>query len=326
MRVGPVVAAVGLVGAMVQACASTPPSDLFGDTAGSGGSIATTVGGASGSNNTAGNSSTTGAAGSMEPTVDASGAGGGNVGAGGNAGSPGTAGTVSAGGSGGVADGGGSAGNGGAAAGVGGMGGKGVGGMGGKADAAVGPDGSGGSASGAAGAAGMAGAGGAGGTGGPADGGAGAHIDAGSGAGGAIGGGNDAGHEPHTVRCGSVTCDLRAGEYCCLDATPSCVGAQQGPGPGPGPIAFPATQCSAGKDRLHCDDSSDCAGSEVCCAVQSGLGSTGDATCTRAANCVSIYQVQELCDPADPEACSDSKVCSATNSSLFKGYDYCHRP
>ena len=256
----------------------------------------------------------------MEPTVDASGAGGGNVGAGGNAGSTGTVGTMSAGGSSGVADGGGSAGKGGATGGVGGMGGRGVGGMGGNGDAAVGPDSSDGSAAGGAG---MPEAGGAGGTGGPSDGGAGARIDAGSGADGSIGVGNDAGREPHTVRCGSATCDLRAGEYCCLDATPSCVGAQQGPGPGPG---FPASQCGVGKDRLHCDDSSDCGGSEVCRAVQSGLGSTGDATCTRAANCVSIYQVQELCDPADPEACSDSKVCSATNSSIFKGYDYCHRP
>ena len=247
----------------------------------------------------------------MEPTVDASGAGGGNVGAGGNAGSPGTAGTPSAGGSSGVADGGGSAGKGGAAGGVGGMGGKGVGGMGGNGDAAVGPDGSGG---GAAGAAGMAGSGGAGGTGGPGDGGAGAHIDASSGAGGSAGVGQDAGREPHTVRCGSVTCDLRAGEYCCLDATPSCVGAQQGPGP-----VQSRSPLLAARARIDCTVMirATAAAARFAARFKAELGSVGDATCTRAGQLRSVTRYRSSAIQQTPmRARTPRSVARPTNVDL----------
>jgi hypothetical protein len=88
----------------------------------------------------------------------------------------------------------------------------------------------------------------------------GAEMDSGTGSGGAQDSGSSTGGAPsdHRVRCGSTTCDLTAGESCCVREVPMGMGMVR-------------TVAACSKDVMNCvnvfrcDSDADCAHGEHCC-------------------------------------------------------------
>ena len=116
------------------------------------------------------------------------------------------------------------------------------------------------------------------------------------------------------IRCGTTTCDS-ATQFCCLaSGNTRC-------------LAAASTACTASTDRLHCDDTADCATGQVCCASEGSSGNGADAVCILATlGCGSPKNM--LCDPATTAPCLNimNLVCSANGSGILQDYAYCHAP
>jgi hypothetical protein len=116
------------------------------------------------------------------------------------------------------------------------------------------------------------------------------------------------------IRCGTQTCDPTT-TFCCLGSgNMRCLG-------------LAATSCSSSTDRLHCDDTADCATGQVCCLAQGLSGAGADATCIVATlGCGTPRQL--LCDPTTTAPCLNiaNLVCSANGSGIIEDYAYCHAP
>jgi hypothetical protein len=88
-----------------------------------------------------------------------------------------------------------------------------------------------------------------------------------------------------------------------------------------------ATTCSAATDRLHCDDTADCAAAQICCVTEGSSGNGADAVCTQTTvGCGAPKQM--LCDPTVALPCLGigTLVCSANSSGIISDYAYCHAP
>jgi hypothetical protein len=117
-----------------------------------------------------------------------------------------------------------------------------------------------------------------------------------------------------SIRCGSTTCDP-AVSFCCLQSgNMRCLG-------------LTATTCGSSSDRLHCDDTADCAANQVCCLTEGASGNGADAVCILTTlGCGAPKQL--LCDPAVTAPCLSipNLVCSANGSGIIPEYAYCHAP
>lgn len=122
------------------------------------------------------------------------------------------------------------------------------------------------------------------------------------------------------IRCGDSRCDPPT-QFCCLDATPSC-------------LPHGSTACPAHVTTLECDDRGDCCdesgcGLAVCCAYQNGAGPAK----ARCGGCKGD-QVQNLCDPqgtlgqcggggpTHAPRCLEQNE-DAGSPRLIPGYSYC---
>jgi len=205
--------------------------------------------------------------------------------------------------------------------GTGGSGGVGPGGTGGSGGSTTGGTGGvGGSATGGVGGTGGTGGGGTGGTGGV--GGSSGTGGTGGNAGTAVDSGADVRRDAvdvrdagrGSIRCGTTTCDPSVA-FCCLQSGDMrCLG-------------LTALTCSASTDRLHCDDTADCAAGQICCAAEGSSGNGADAVCTLTTiGCGAPRQM--LCDPTVTQPCLGigTLVCSANSSGIISDYAYCHAP
>jgi hypothetical protein len=115
------------------------------------------------------------------------------------------------------------------------------------------------------------------------------------------------------IRCGTGSCDPSA-SFCCLTSgNIRC-------------LTLGAT-CTTSSDRLHCDDTADCATGQVCCLVEGSSGAGADATCIlTTAGCGAPKNM--LCDPTLTAPCLNiaGLVCSANGSGIISDYAYCHVP
>jgi hypothetical protein len=113
------------------------------------------------------------------------------------------------------------------------------------------------------------------------------------------------------IHCGNVTCNAVT-HFCCLDDVPSCV-----------PLGTDG--CRSNRDRLHCDDSSDCDNDQVCCVIDANNGAPNDAVCrSGCAPLIAGRRAQILCNPTDPACPAFDQLCTANGMSLLAGYPYCH--
>jgi hypothetical protein len=121
----------------------------------------------------------------------------------------------------------------------------------------------------------------------------------------------DAGPRPK-IRCGATSCDSET-EFCCLDDSPNCVARNN------------SDSCNANRDRLRCDDASDCPPNLHCCAMDGGMGNPAESLCKL--DCVRTTlgrSTQILCDPKESQCPDFDPTCSANQNSVFAGYPYCH--
>jgi len=157
------------------------------------------------------------------------------------------------------------------------------------------------------------------------DGGGGRAVDGGggTGGGGAGGGGGivvvvDAGRPDsgilHPIQCGNTFCSGGA-QFCCVRAAQPAICVTVG------------GLCPDSADRVYCDDRSDCAEPEVCCAFDFSNGLTY-ATCGTANRCNSNSGPrpgQALCDPTEQGTCTGfGNSCRTDNNAIIDGYNYCH--
>jgi hypothetical protein len=144
----------------------------------------------------------------------------------------------------------------------------------------------------------------------------GAPTDGGADSGMAGGGGatTDAGI-PHPIKCGTGFC-AAGQQFCCIPSgnePPRCVSTGN------------AGACPDGSDRAYCDDRTDCAQNEVCCAGD--VNGDGMAMCSTVTQCNGIGRMtQQLCDPLLPMQCLSvmMNACRADGNSIIMGYAYCH--
>jgi hypothetical protein len=116
-----------------------------------------------------------------------------------------------------------------------------------------------------------------------------------------------------SIRCGSLTCDPAAAFCCLTNNNIRCVSPT-------------ATTCVASSDRIHCDDTADCAAGQICCVTEGANGNGSDAVCTLTTSCLAPKQM--LCDPTVAIPCLGlaNFVCSANGSGFISDYSYCHAP
>jgi hypothetical protein len=115
------------------------------------------------------------------------------------------------------------------------------------------------------------------------------------------------------IYCGDVNCEAST-HFCCLYDWAFCVvnGVMSGP-----------ESCPPDRSQMHCDDRTDCASGEVCCAVDTDLNGYAESTC--ASTCTGGKRSQLLCDVQVQDACPpDHPTCAADASSIFQGKAYCH--
>jgi hypothetical protein len=114
------------------------------------------------------------------------------------------------------------------------------------------------------------------------------------------------------IRCGTTSCDPTT-HFCCLDEPRVCL-----------PIGSDA--CPRNRDRLHCDDESDCDANQHCCVVDNNNGNPNDAVCRD--NCPSLVggrPAQILCDPTVEGQCPNSDpFCSLIPGAILATYAFCH--
>jgi len=145
--------------------------------------------------------------------------------------------------------------------------------------------------------------GGAGGSAGAATGGSGGTAAGGTGgAPGTGGAGGAGGTGPGIVACGSSTCDMTAGDSCCMYFGVFVCG--------------PSNKCSS-SNTIACDGPEDCPGAQVCCAKLNGPG-----TQVRHVECLDQCGSSEkvICG-GSTAACTTGKQCGPFP--LLKGYTYC---
>src|SRR5450432_565296 len=107
----------------------------------------------------------------------------------------------------------------------------------------------------------------------------------------------DAGPKPK-IRCATTSCDPDT-DFCCLDEPGVC-------------MATGSDGCNRNRDRLHCDDASDCAPTQHCCAVEGAVGNPNDSVCRDACPAAAAgRRVQILCDPEQASSqCPDTdRIC-----------------
>ena len=104
---------------------------------------------------------------------------------------------------------------------------------------------------------------------------------------------------PGTVECGSTSCDIAAGQGCCVQG-------------GGGGTCTQSTVCATTGFFLACDSSSQCNNGQVCCFnIGTTNGSQCEATCAGAV----------LCSPGVQGDCSGAKQC--LSATLPPGYHSC---
>jgi hypothetical protein len=117
-----------------------------------------------------------------------------------------------------------------------------------------------------------------------------------------------------TLRCGSAVCDPKY-EACCLHGDA-------------GVCVTRAGKCLDKGTLLRCDDPSDCALGEVCCATQKGGDMPPDAMCAKECSSTGPGPAQPLCDPQALVPCfgfPDGFVCDDDSNSIIPSYAYCGR-
>jgi hypothetical protein len=116
-----------------------------------------------------------------------------------------------------------------------------------------------------------------------------------------------------SIRCGTTTCDPSVAFCCLTNNNIRCVSST-------------ATTCNASSDKLHCDDTADCATGQICCVTEGANGNGADAVCTATTGCTTPKQM--LCDPTVLAPCLGlaNIVCSANGSGFISDYAYCHGP
>jgi hypothetical protein len=87
--------------------------------------------------------------------------------------------------------------------------------------------------------------------------------------------------------------------------------------------------CPDSADHVYCDDRTDCPfAGQVCCASDNLTNGSSTAACASASQCTSsLRNVQQLCDPQEPNTCTGSvgmNPCRLDNNATIAGYAYCH--
>jgi hypothetical protein len=122
----------------------------------------------------------------------------------------------------------------------------------------------------------------------------------------------DAGPKPR-IRCGTSSCDPTT-HFCCLDDVRVCV-------------LLNTDGCPRNRDRLHCDDESDCDTGQHCCVVDNNGGGPNDAVCRDTCPALVLGRpAQILCGgPANDSQCTNlAPNCSSTLTDILPGYAHCH--
>jgi hypothetical protein len=114
---------------------------------------------------------------------------------------------------------------------------------------------------------------------------------------------SDATRPAGEIACGNATCVLPLRACCVRGNDLSC-------------IEVAAVDC--GGVLIHCDSSNDCRAGAICCATVID-GALSSVRCDEPVECTAPGQ-SELCDPADPNACS---TCAPAAAPFPAGYHAC---
>jgi hypothetical protein len=120
----------------------------------------------------------------------------------------------------------------------------------------------------------------------------------------------DAGPKPK-IRCGLTSCDPTT-HFCCLEDPRTC-------------LPLGSDGCNRQRDRLHCDDETDCDPGQHCCVIDNNNGNPNDAVCRDTCpNNIGGRPAQILCDPQQDQCTNNDPICSAALGAILATYSYCH--
>ena len=115
----------------------------------------------------------------------------------------------------------------------------------------------------------------------------------------------DVGSNDASIVCGMSTCT--SGLVCCMTSPASLVC---------------ATSCPANDLTIRCDDRTDCASGEVCCAVGWSQGPPGNVSCVTAAACEGVAD-SPRCIAGKPQTCGGSSTCRSDVTSTGYAFESC---
>jgi hypothetical protein len=119
----------------------------------------------------------------------------------------------------------------------------------------------------------------------------------------------DAGPKPK-IRCGNLSCDPTT-HFCCLDEPRLCV-----------PLGTDG--CNRNRDRLHCDDQSDCDPGQHCCVVDNNGGAPNDAVCRDSCPPIVLGRPAQILCANDSQCPNFASNCSSTMNDIVATYEHCH--